>query len=134
MTKEIRMSRWIVAVLAAAACLAGATSAQAGIVINEVESDGAADFIELANTGPGNVDLGGWVLKDNNDGNALTIPAGTVLQPGGYFAARPAFGLGSADSARVFAKDNLVTPVDSFSWTSHAPTTYGRCPDATGPM
>ena len=41
------------------------------------------------------------------------------------------FGLGGADSARLFAADG-VTPVDSYSWTAHAATTYGRCPDGSG--
>lgn len=123
-----------IAVLAvAAAWLTATTSAHAAIVINEVESEGT-DFIELTNTGPGAVDLGGWVLKDSGDANPLTIPDGTVLPAGGFFSARPAFGLGSADSVRVFAKGDLATPVETFSWTSHPSVTYGRCPDGSGPM
>ena len=27
---------------------------------------------------------------------------------------------------------DLVTPIDSYSWTSHAAATYGRCPNGTG--
>ena len=41
------------------------------------------------------------------------------------------FGLGGADSARLFAADG-TTLVDSYTWTAHAATTYGRCPDGTG--
>jgi len=41
------------------------------------------------------------------------------------------FGLGSADSARLFDVDG-TTLIDSYSWTAHAATTYGRCPDGTG--
>ncbi len=125
---------YVAALAAVAACLTAASSASAAIVINEVESDGAADFIELTNTGPLPVDLGGWVLRDNNNGNSQTIPAGTVLAAGGYFTAFPGFGLGSADSARVFAPGDLNNPVDQYSWTAHAFTTYGRCPDGTGAM
>jgi hypothetical protein len=40
------------------------------------------------------------------------------------------FGLGSADSARLF--DPAGAPVDSYSWTAHATTTYGRCPSGSG--
>ncbi len=40
------------------------------------------------------------------------------------------FGLGSSDSVRIM--DASGTLVDSYSWTAHAATTYGRCPDGTG--
>src|SRR5262249_12030938 len=40
------------------------------------------------------------------------------------------FGLGSADSVRIFNASGTL--VDSYSWTAHAATTYGRCPDGTG--
>ncbi|MDA0182204.1 lamin tail domain-containing protein [Solirubrobacter phytolaccae] len=128
------MSSWsaTVATLAAAAvCGLGAATAQAAIVINEVESEGTADFIELKNTGAA-TDIGGWVLKDSNNGNTFTVPAGTTLPAGGYFVAFPGFGLGSSDQARLFTPADLVTPIDSYTWTEHAITTYGRCPDGTG--
>ncbi len=124
------------ALLAAVAVLtpaAIAAPASAAIVINEVESDGAVDFIELKNTGGAAVDIGGYVLKDNNNGNSFTIPAATSVDAGGYFVANAlGFGLGSADSARVFEPGDLVTPIDSYSWTDHAGVTFGRCPDGTG--
>ncbi|EPD29490.1 lamin tail domain-containing protein [Gleimia europaea] len=41
----------------------------------------------------------------------------------------PGFGLGGADSVRVFDGDMLV---EEYSWTEHADHTYGRCPDMTG--
>jgi hypothetical protein len=39
--------------------------------------------------------------------------------------------LGAADATRLFAP-NGTTVVDSFAWTTHAATTYGRCPNGTG--
>jgi hypothetical protein len=123
------------------ALAASTIPASAAIVINEVESDDAvvADFVELTNTDAAMADIGGYVIKDSDDGHAYTIPAGTLLAPGGYYVADVnsgpgAFGLGSNDSARLFAPADLVTPVDSYSWTSHAAATYGRCPDGTGPI
>ena len=41
------------------------------------------------------------------------------------------FGLGAADAARFYTPDGSFL-VDSYSWTAHAVTTYGRCPDGTG--
>ena len=123
------------------ALAAMAVPASAAVVINEVESDDAvvADFVELTNTDAAAADIGGYVIKDSDDGHAFTIPAGTMLAPGGYYVADVnsgpgGFGLGSGDSARLFAPADLVTPIDSYSWTSHAAATYGRCPDGTGPM
>ena len=79
------------------------------------------------------------MVKDSDNGHAFTIPAGTMLAAGGYYVADVAsgpggFGLGAGDSARLFAPADLVTPIDSYSWASHAAATYGRCPDGTGPM
>ena len=100
--------------------------------INEVESSGdATDWIELKNTGATAVDLAGYVLKDNSDKDAYTFPASSTIASGGYLVVVPAFGLGGGDSARLFAPD-ATTLVDSYTWTEHATTTYGRCPDGTG--
>jgi hypothetical protein len=103
--------------------------------INEVESqDGTpGDWVELTNTGSTTVDLGGYVLRDSEDDHAYTIPAGTTVAAGGFTVLDEAafgFGLGKADSARLFDARGAV--VDSTSWTAHAATTYGRNPDGTG--
>jgi hypothetical protein len=102
--------------------------------INEVESsDGApGDWAELYNGGPA-VDISGWVFKDNDNAHAYVIPPGTTLAAGDHFVLEEAalgFGLDAMDSARLF--DPQGTLVDSYSWTSHAATTYGRCPNGTG--
>ena len=89
--------------------------------------------MELTNTGSTTVDLGGYVLRDNDDDHAYTIPAGTTVAAGGFTVLDEAafgFGLGKADSARLFDARGAV--VDSTSWTAHATTTYGRNPDGTG--
>ncbi len=105
------------------------------IRINEVESSSGVpgDWIELFNPGPGSANLAGFVVKDNDNTHAYTIPAGTVVPPGGYLVVEEAslgFGLGGADSARVF--DALGGLRDTYSWSAHAGTTYGRCPNGTG--
>ena len=117
------------------AVVAPAQAAERGVVINEVESNGDdVDWIELFNAGPTAVDISGWHVKDNDDTRTDAIAAGTVLAPGAYFVyAEPAmsFGLGKADAARLYLADG-TTLVDSYSWTQHAVTTFGRCPNGTG--
>jgi hypothetical protein len=107
------------------------------IRINEVESqDGTpGDWVELVNTGTTVVDLGGYVLRDAEDtsSHTYTVPAGTAIAPGAFTVLDEAtfgFGLGKADSARLWTPAGVL--VDSFSWTAHAATTWGRNPDGTG--
>lgn len=104
--------------------------------INEVESNGGTpgDWVELINTGPATVDLAGYVVKDNDDTHAYTLPAGSTVAPGGFLIIEEAalnFGLGGDDAVRLYAPGG-TTPVDQYAWTAHAAITYGRCPDGTG--
>lgn len=108
------------------------------VVINEVESNGGApgDWIELYNRGSTQVDLTGWGVKDSDDSRAFRLASGAVIAPGGYLVLEEAlfgFGLGIADAARLYAADG-VTLVDSYTWTAHAPSTFGRCPSGDGPF
>ncbi|ARC55708.1 hypothetical protein AS850_01285 [Frondihabitans sp. 762G35] len=110
--------------------------------INEVESNGGTpgDWVELTTVGAAPVDVSGLVLKDGDDAHSYTIPAGTTIAPGAFLvldektASTPDgfdFGLGSADTVRLFTADG-TTLIDSYGWTAHAGTTYGRDPDGTG--
>jgi hypothetical protein len=105
--------------------------------INEVESQGGTpgDWVELTNTGTTAVSLAGYVLRDSEDSadHAYTVPAGTTVAPGAFTVLDEAhfgFGLGKADSARLF--DPRGQLVDSYTWSAHAASTYGRDPDGTG--
>ena len=115
---------------------AGAPSGGGVIKINEVESSGGipGDWVELFNAGTAAIDLSGYVFKDNDDTHSYAIPAGTVVAPGAYYLLEEAafgFGLGAAESARLYLP-GATTIVDSHTWTAHATTTYGRCPNGTG--
>jgi len=106
------------------------------IKLNEIESSGGVpgDWVELFNPGSSAVDLSGWVFRDNDDSHTYVIPNGTTIASGGTVVLEESaigFGLGAADSARLYRPDG-TTIVDAFSWTSHATTTYGRCPNGTG--
>lgn len=99
--------------------------------INEVESDGDPDWIELANPTGDLLDVSGIVVKDDNDTHEYVIAAGTSIPANGYLVIDDLdFGIGKDDTVRLFDGDQLV---DSTSWgASHAATTWGRCPDVTG--
>ncbi len=44
-----------------------------------------ADIVELVNASDAAVEIGGFALQNGIDGKELTIPQGTVLEPGGYY-------------------------------------------------
>ncbi|KAF5419149.1 MAG: hypothetical protein C5S49_00835 [Candidatus Methanogaster sp.] len=59
------------------------------IVINElmpnpIGTDHGNEIVELYNCGGAEVDIGGWVLK-NEDGITHNISAGTIIEPYGYY-------------------------------------------------
>jgi hypothetical protein len=104
--------------------------------INEIESNEGTpgDWVELINVGTTPADLSGLLIKDNDDARTTRLPAGTILAPGALLVVEEAtlgFGLGAADAVRIFdATTNQL--IDSYTWTAHAATTYGRCPNGTG--
>jgi len=117
----------------------------ADLRVNEVESSGdvRGDWVELYNPNPTAVDLTGVVVSDNDNTHHLTFPAGTKVPGEGYRAVvtdessvAGNFGLGGADSARIFAPGTtdlaVATPIDAYSWTEHAVTTYGRTQPGAG--
>ena len=66
-----------------------APSSAPKIVINElmpdpIGTDRGNETTELYNCGGESVDIGGWVLK-NEDGATYNIPAGTTIDPYGYY-------------------------------------------------
>jgi hypothetical protein len=115
----------------------------ADLVVNEVESNGDdTDWVELTTTGTGPVDISGFTFRDDDDARTpYTLPAGSVVEPSGFFVidqvsgSNPVgfdFGLGNADAVRLY--DTTGTLVADYSWTVHSLVSYGRCPDGTGDM
>lgn len=114
-----------------------ACPATPNVRINEVESNGGTpgDWVELYNPGPGPANLAGYVFKDNDDTRNHVLPATAVIPAGGYLTLEEAdfvFGLGAADSARLYRPDGTLA--DSYTWAAHAGNTYGRCPNGTGAL
>lgn len=116
-----------------------ARAATGDVVINEIESSKGEpdDWVELYNKGTAAVDISGYVVTDNEPSKSshrYTIPAGTKIQPGGFFTidlGGDLFGLGKNDSVNLFGTDGK-TVIDTYSWQGHSPTTLARCPNGTG--
>ncbi|OKJ75333.1 lamin tail domain-containing protein [Streptomyces sp. CB02460] len=133
------LARFLLAApLLAAGALTGVPSAHAApaddVRINEVVTTGDVnDSVELYNKGGSSVDVSGWIIKDDDKDHSYKIPSGTTLAPGGFraFDVSGAFGLGSADQARLYLADGK-TQVDGFSWSSHSNPSWSRCSDGTG--
>lgn len=118
----------------------------ADLRINEVESSGDTvngDWVEVYNPAATAVNLSGVVVSDSDNSHKLLIPKGTTIPANGYRAivtedasGAGAFGLGGGDQARLFLPGvtNLATatPIDSYTWTTHATTTYGRTVPGAG--
>lgn len=118
------------------ACLTAgpAHAATTDVHIDEVVTTGDVnDSVELYNAGATAVDVSGWIIRDEKDTSNFTIPDGTTLGARSFraFDVHDSFGLGAADSARLFLPDG-TTLVDSFSWTKHSDPSWSRCPDGTG--
>lgn len=113
--------------LSAAATQGTANNCAAALVISEVRSQGE-DFVEIRNDGTDPVDAGGFVIKDGDDTHTYTIPAGTVIAPGTHLLVtgdQLGFGLGAADSARLFAPDGAL--ISTVSWAEHVAPSLGLC-------
>jgi hypothetical protein len=74
------------------AAIVAPAAVRAAVIINEVVyDDGGTDdreFVELFNSGPAAVNIGGWTISGQDASGAnstTTITAGTVLDPGGFY-------------------------------------------------
>ena len=59
------------------------------VIFNEINYKSATgfdtgDWVEIYNIEENPADISGWIFKDNDDEHIFEIPAGTVLEPGGY--------------------------------------------------
>ncbi|MGX5697955.1 lamin tail domain-containing protein, partial [Agromyces soli] len=127
---------------AAVAAEPGAPAAPV-VVVNEILYDdlgGAADAIELFNASAAPVDVSGWSVQDDDRDAAKTgtVPAQTVIAPGGYLVltkdATPGFpfGLGKGDAVFLFGAGGVTHAdlVDSYAYAAGAPLgDWSRCAD-----
>jgi len=112
------------------------------VVLNEVvpaAPDGGPDWLEIYNRSAERVSVAGWSLRDSDDAHVWTVPAGVSIPAGGFLVLRQSaapgepgfdFGLGGADSARLFDADGAL--VDATTWAEGAAPagrSWGRWPD-----
>ena len=127
---------------------------EAGVVINEInynssDSYDTDDWVEIYNSSSNTMDLGSWLLKDENDDHIFTIPSNTLLLPDQYLvfctdtlkftALFPdvspyygdlGFGLGGgSDFVRLFDSNGLL--VDMVEYDDDAP--WPILADGNGP-
>lgn len=125
----------------------GSDTGDDGIVINEIlykpsDDRDCGDWIELYNNGNSAVDIGGWILADDDKDHTFVFPTGTVVQADGYIvvcrdttAFRKVyptvqtilgnfdFGYGSPDQVRLYNAAHVL--IDSVAYTSAAPWPVG---------
>jgi hypothetical protein len=81
------------------------------VVINEIMANpnaSASDWIELHNTTPTTIDIGGWYLSDSKSNLAkYQIAAGTILGPNGYLVLNQDFHFGNASDPGSYATFGL---------------------------
>jgi hypothetical protein len=124
------------------------------IVINEINYNAASDFdpedwVELYNNYGSDIDVSGWIFKDENDIPFYYFPAGTIIPTGGYliicrdtsafktyfpnvnhYIGDLGFGLsGSGELVRLYDSDMEL--VDAFTYNDEAP--WPTEPDGNGP-
>lgn len=124
------------------------------VVINEINynsavGNDAGDWVELYNWGSADIDISGWILKDDDDSHKFVFPENTILESNGFLvvcrnstlfksihssvtniAGNMDFGLASAgDMVRIFTKTGEL--VDSVSFRSESP--WPAEPNGNGP-
>ena len=124
------------------------------IVINEINYNSSDDhnpddWVELINPGEMNLNVSGWILKDDDDSHVYSFPEETILEPGSYLilaknmdlfsSSYPDiinvigpfdFGLsGGGDQVRIF--DNAGILIDSVQYDDGDP--WPVEPDGNGP-
>jgi len=100
--------------------------------INEIETDGSPDWVEVINTSRQPLDASGVVLAGRANGVTYTFPSGTTIAPGAVkIAESSTFKLKKGDKVSLFAPDG-TTLLDSYEWGDFHLDTYGRVPNGTG--
>ena len=124
------------------------------MVINEInynssDSYDPDDWVEIYNSSSNTMDLGSWLLKDDNDNHIFTIPSNTLLLPNQYlvfckdtlkftalfpdvspYSGDLGFGLsGGSDFVRLFDSNGLL--VDMVEYDDDAP--WPILADGNGP-
>jgi Lamin Tail Domain len=109
------------------------------IYVNEIASAGnaafcaGADYIELFNSDPTPVNIGGYFLSDSS--NTFTIPSGTIIPAGGFVTycedvpGSFTFGISSTDTISLKLPNGVVLFSTILNGQGTSASTYQRLPD-----
>lgn len=109
------------------------------IFINEAYSrgvEGDPDWVELYNSSDEAVDISGYQIYDNPSKTPKTLPAGSIIQPKGFFvivvdAGENGFGLSSGGDL-VYLENNLDELIDNIELPAlPIGLSYSRIPDGS---
>ncbi|WP_336659637.1 lamin tail domain-containing protein [Leucobacter sp. USHLN153] len=111
---------------------AGAADAAPGLVINEIETDGTPDWVELYNAGDADLDASSFVVRDRENGVEKVIPEGTTVPAGGVYLLEgdDVFKFKKNDRLSLFSTDETL--LDAYEWGDFHLSTWGRVPNGTG--
>ncbi len=144
---SVRLTRSGISIDAAYDLIVASNSPPPSVVINELlyennDGDDTAEYVELLNVTGDPVDISGWQIApiSGSTGEAtaatVTIPSGTILQPGDYYVAgnpspiNAVYGnvvdlntnwnesLSDADPSAIVLKTNLGVRADSLAYRS----------------
>ena len=102
------------------------------LVINEIETDGSPDWVELMNNGDTPIDITGVTLSGRQNAVTHKVLAATVLEPGAFYVVNDAsFKLKKSDKLTLLTADGS-TLLDSYEWGDQHLSSWGRVPNGTG--
>lgn len=127
---------WLACAVLGMAC---AAPAWAEVVINEVDTNppgddvrGTNEWVELYNSGPVSVDVGGWQIRSAALEKALVLPAESVIESGGFatYKHEPAWFANRGDSVELLdAGGNVVDATPNLVDVANDPKTWQRIAD-----
>lgn len=105
--------------------------------VNEVKpnGEGPGGWVELFNPTNAPINMSGWVITTAKHTAAFTFPAGVMIAANGFLTVEEADfpeGLKSVDEVHLF--NPFRAQADAFSWPENPVTSFGRCPEGTGPF
>ncbi len=103
------------------------TVAPGEVLINELSQNTGTEFVELYNASSVQQDLTGFRLEygTGSYSGSTAIPAGSVLEPGGYLVIEgmdPGNAGSNADAIRLVCDDGVVYPIDTVVYAADGKT------------
>jgi hypothetical protein len=79
------------------------------------------EWVELYNPGPNAIDLSGWIIDDEHNGNGHTLPGGSVIAAGEFLLVELERAIFNNDGDEVRLIEPGGNPIDQMRYTSANP-------------